>query len=311
MLFHKTDAKKGLPSDGRVAFAIRVGLIEMCLRLIEQFVSGDSLVMKENKHDEYSLEQLIGLILNMIYEVSLHKKSAKAIRSKKKDIKRELMCLEESAGLQNNASCKKLLDMVRSILDLNGSYCCRCNKPLGRKDIKRCEGCNRMTYCSTACQKEDWLSGGHNTTCSKQYTNEQAGRFQGRMPQTLPESERAAAKLEALEVNMTMIHLKLFLDKTDTIQRQARSLGIPLHDCAVLFDLRDCPPTVETKKYTEFYNSPGLKKAFEGSRSKENSILCVYYSYICNGHTDESGHKLHIAMQRLFPCEWVCKQQRM
>ena len=307
MLFHETDAKKGLPSDGRVAFAIRVGVIEMCLGFVQRFGAHELF----DEHG-YSLFQIIGCILVTIHEVSLHKKSAKAIRSKKKEIKRELMRLEENTDIRNNASCKELSDMVRSILDINGAYCCRCNKPLGRKGMKRCNGCNCMTYCSRACQREDWLSGGHNTTCSMPASTNEQGRFQGRMwPETLPESERAGAKLEALEVNMTMIQLKLFLDNTDTIQRQATSLGIPLHDCAVLFDLSKCPLTVKVQRYTDFYNSPGLKKAFEGSRSKKNSILCVYYSYICNGHTDESGHKLHIAMQRLFPCEWVCKQQRM
>ena len=60
-----------------------------------------------------------------------------------------------------------------------------------------------MTYCSKACQREDWLNG-HNQTSNKEYTDEQSGQFQGRLfPEALPESERAAAKLESLEINIT------------------------------------------------------------------------------------------------------------
>ena len=191
------------------------------------------------------------------------------------------MQLGQDKVISSNVKCNKLFDMVRAIHDLSGAYCTRCNKSLGKTEIKRCNGCNRMSYCSKACQREDWLSG-HNLTCSnKHYTVEQPGQFQGRiLPKREPESERAAAKLEALEQNVNMIQLKLFLDNSDTILSQVTSLGFPLRDCVAKFDLRDCPPTVEVIRYSEYcYYSPKEMKCFEDTRSKEN-MTCIYISWI-------------------------------
>ena len=196
--------------------------------------------------------------------------------------------------------------MVRSVLDMNGRHCCRCNKSLGKKEIKRCNGCDRMTYCSVDCQREDWFND-HNLTCyKKHYTLEQIGVFQGRIwPVGEPESERATAKLEALEQNFNMIQLKLFLDNSEAILSQARELNIPLHDCVVQFDIRYCPPTVETKRYTEYGgNSPKEMKCFEDTRSKEN-ITCTYISWIYHGYMDEDGDQPMLLMQKFFPHEWL------
>ena len=174
-----------------MAFAIRSGLIEMCLSFIGQFGMHES--FGDGEHSESfgnvehitslldrSLSQNIATIFKHVHSVSLHMKSAKAIGSKRNCIEEELLRLEQKAEITNIVECKELLNRVRSILNLNGAFCCRCNKSLGKKEIKRCNGCNRMTYCSKACQREDWLSGGHNLSCCKQhYTHEQAGQFQG------------------------------------------------------------------------------------------------------------------------------------
>ena len=131
--------------------------------------------------------------------------------------------------------------MVVSVLNIQGAYCCWCNKPLGRKERKQCDGCNRMTYCSRACQKEDWVNGGHKLSCCKPCPDEQAGQFQGRIELTMmPNSERDVEKLTELEINITNHQLKLFLDNSETILSQAKQLGLPLHDCVVTFDLRQC-----------------------------------------------------------------------
>ena len=182
--------------------------------------------------------------------------------------------------------------MVRSIIDINGTYCCCCNMSLGEKEVKRCNGCGRMTYCSVNCQKEDWL-GGHNLTCcNKHYTEEQSGVFQGRYwPITLPRIERDVAKMKALEINITMVQLKLYLDNAENILNQARSLDIPLHDCVVMFDLLQCPPTVEVS-YNEHYG-----------RSKEN-MTCLYISYYDFGRLEDGL----FVMQRLFPHERLFKE---
>ena len=96
-----------------------------------------------------------------------------------------------------------------------------------------------------------------------------------------------------------MIQLKLFLDHSETILAQASTLDIPLWDCVVWFDLRHCPLRVETKSYTEYYETP---EQFEESRSEDN-IMCIYASSFYVG---ESAHEL--AKQRFFPHEWLSKQ---
>ena len=215
--------------------------------------------------------------------------------------------LERNATITRNINCKKILEITRSILDTNGSYCCRCNKSLSRTEVKLCNGCGCMAYCSRACQKEDWLNG-HNVTCCKTYTHEIAGRFQGRfIPMVIPNKEREASKLKELEVNMNMIQLKLFLSHSEIILNQARALGVSLFDCIVEFDLRDCPLEVTTHKYTD-HDDPELKRGFEDSRSKEN-ITCIFTSYMYDGSLVKGQIPL-LQMQRLFPHKWLTNGRR-
>lgn len=164
-------------SDTRVTVAIRSGLIEMCLGFIDQYGKEDSFV----EVDEISFSGVLRNTFTAINTVSLHQKSAKAIRSKRQDIERALARLERKskieralAGITNeddndNDGNMLLLDMVRSILNLNESYCCWCNKSLSKAEVKQCNGCQCMTYCSRACQREDWLNG-HKLTCNEPYT---------------------------------------------------------------------------------------------------------------------------------------------
>ena len=114
---------------------------------------------------------------------------------------------------------------------------------------------------------------------------------------------------KSLEINIMTIQLKLFLDHSETILRQASSLDIPLWDCVVEFDLRDCPFTIETKRYTIHYDSAELKKAFDGSRSKDN-ITCIYWSNVYNGELDEDRDIPTLEMQRFFRHEWLSKKEK-
>jgi len=283
------------PSDTRIATAIRAGLIEMCLGFIEQFEKHESF-----KSDELlSMHGLIRSIFKSISKVSLHQKTAKAIRHQKGSIVEKLM----QVHITNKSESKKLLEMVRSILDMNGSYCCRCNKSLSRTEVKLCNGCGCMTYCSSECQRDDWLNG-HKLSCCTQFTDDKSGQFQGTVIPIL-DNARAAAKLHEIEININMIQLKLFLDHSETILSQASSLDIPLYDCIVKFELRHCPPTIEVKKYTEFYdNFDEQMLGFVDSRSRDN-IICVYYSQIYSGELKDC-----VAIQRLFPHEWIMKQNK-
>ena len=164
-------------NDTHAAFAIRSGLVELCLTLIERFGLSESF---DKKKDNVSspFVSIKGILTN-IYWIQLHKKTSKAIRSKRSSIEQELARLGQNTDITNNVNCKKLFDMTMAILDLNGSYCCRCNKSLSRTEVKLCNGCGLMSYCSRACQREDW-SNGHSLTCCKSYTDEIAGQFQGR-----------------------------------------------------------------------------------------------------------------------------------
>ena len=155
--------------DTRAAFAIQSGLTELCLVFIERYGLHESF---DNETDIlYSLFFSIQMTFANIYFIQLHKKTAKAIRSKRPSIEQELARLEKNTNITNNVNCKKLLDIVRSILNLNGSYCCRCDKSLSRTEVKLCNSCGLMAYCSRACQKEDW-SNGHSLTCCKSYTTD-------------------------------------------------------------------------------------------------------------------------------------------
>ena len=284
----------GQPSDTRIAFAIRAGIIEMCLHFIERFGGVQSFM------EDFSVKK----ILMSVHMILLHEKAAKAIRSKRNRFLLLRLTLTTIIPAYNIDNCKELIEMIRSILFLHGTYCCRCNKSLSRKEIKWCDGCNHMTYCSKACQKNDWFNDGHNLSCNVKYSYELAGLFQGNLcnfqGSLLPnENERYAAKLEKLETNITMIQLNLFRHYSSFILSQSTSPDIHLCDCVVIFDLRDCPPTVKIEGYPEFYFGEEII-AFEGSRSKDN-ITCVYYSHFFNG---DRGVEL-IQMQRIFPSWWL------
>ena len=282
-------------NDTRVAFAIREGLVEMCLGFIEQF----------SEHESFGgLCDRINRVFRSIHLLLLHKKTAKAIMSKRDGIEGRLACLEQNSNITNNSECKKPLVMIKFILGMSGRYCCRCNKSLGKTEVKQCNGCKCMIYCSIACQREDWLNG-HKVTCNKDFVDVETGKFQGRTwPETkaLPDDERAALKLMELETNLNMMQLKLFVDLSDMILSRAKALDIPLCDCFVHFDLRRSPPTVRMESYIDFYETPEQMRMFEETRSKEN-ITCTYCTYY--GDSED-----RLVMQRFYPHEWLMKRSK-
>lgn len=178
---------------------------------------------------------------------------------------------------------------------------------LGRTEVKECNGCSRMTYCSKECQKKDWLNGGHNLTCNKDPAEVSMYHFQGRI-RPVPKTERDATKLKALEINMTMIQQKLFLENAETILSLASSLNLQLCDCVVEFDLRDCPATIKTMHYGAYFDTPKLMKCFEDNRSMDR-IICTYNSYAINGELDENEDFFTLHMQRSFQLSWLLSKQ--
>ena len=102
-----------------------------------------------------------------------------------------------------------------------------------------------------------------------------------------------------------MIQLKMFLDHSEAILKEARLLDLKLDDCVVLFELRCCPPTVKVSKHSCVF--PHTEKDFEDTRSKDH-ITCIYLSSFYNGKSDADGIMPHVSMQRLFPHEWLSKK---
>jgi len=304
MVIERTSCR---PCDTRIAFSIRHGLVEMCLNFINQVKEEYS---REDDEDSASLSTYIENIFVNIHYMSLYQKTAKAIRSKRRSIQEKIVSVEEMNNVISYPKCKKLLDMIRGIVDLNGLYCCRCNKSLCRTDVKVCNGCLRMSYCSTDCQREDWMNG-HDINCCKTLKHVPLGQFQGRLfPVAVPDNERTAAKLEELEKNQTMIQLKLFLDNAEGILKQAEAMELPLYDCVVTFDLRVRPPTTFfMTHYTVWCNTPELKKWYEETRSKEN-IMCVYCSSMFYEELLDEGKFPRLIIRRLFPHEWLIKQNK-
>jgi len=281
--------------DNRIAFLIRCGMFEMCLAFIERF--GDESCEKETQQLVFDF---IEVALSDISKLAFHRKTWKAIEAKASTIEENLAAVEQKPDITNNVKCRELTDMIRCILNINGSYCCRCNKSLDRSDMKHCNGCNTMTYCSETCQREDWLNGGHKLTCNKPYSCEIIGVFQGNVSET----ETGEVDTKELETNISMIQLKLFLDNADNILSQASVLTIPLSDCVVGFDLRQCPYAVVVMACTECCETPEMATAFD-KRSREN-ITCLYLTGIWSIGESEG---LPLGMQRFFPHEWLKKQR--
>ena len=103
-----------IQSDTRIAWAIRAGLIEMCLNFIKHFGGHSSF---ERMFTDYSFYHCIHDVLQSTYYVQLHTKSSKAIRHIRQQIEEKLVPLEGNITITNSTKCKKLLDMVRCILD--------------------------------------------------------------------------------------------------------------------------------------------------------------------------------------------------
>ena len=101
MLYQGTVISDQYLSDTRVAFAIRAGLIEMCLGIIDRF--GDQM---SNQNDiQTKLFSFVKGFFNAIHDVALHKKTWKAIRHVRHDIEEKLNHLDT---IIHNVKCKEL-----------------------------------------------------------------------------------------------------------------------------------------------------------------------------------------------------------
>ena len=70
---------------------------------------------------------------------------------------------------QRGLSLNEELDVLRRKALEGAKYCytdgCQFMGQLQLKDFKYCPQCKTARYCSAACQKEDWTTGGHKEKC--------------------------------------------------------------------------------------------------------------------------------------------------
>ena len=156
--------------------------------------------------------------------------------------------------------------------------------------------------------------------------HENVGQFQGRMwPKVTPECERVGTKLQELVINCNMVQQKLFLDSSEAILAQAKSLNLSLCDCIVVFDLGKCPIKIDTFAYTyegSFYcscdcasceecNEGGYFESEEEKKGFKGNITCMFVSKncICDDVLDQDGEVVRsLQMQRFFPHEWLTQK---
>lgn len=89
------DDNEAEQSDTRVALAICVGLIKMCLDFIERFHEHEFFWESKDDSTTCLFDRIMYIFSVHVHKVSLHKKIAKAIRHKKSEIITDLVQLEE------------------------------------------------------------------------------------------------------------------------------------------------------------------------------------------------------------------------
>ena len=292
MISQKMEDGSQQPNDSRTAFAIRAGLLDLCMKMIACFggVNNAGRIMIS-----------VSSILQNVYFLSFHKKTSKAIGAKRGHLISELERLRENQQLTNNDSneCKLALCMIQSIIDITSTNCFVCNKVTERKDMKKCAACKSVCYCSKECQRIDWQNGGHDCAC--EIIIDGMNKVDPHSLDTsLDTSEREAAKLKALERNMMMAQNSLFLEHAGTIRERLAAKGLPCSEYLVHFDLGQCPLAVKVMKYNECLHS-GMKNWLEEIMRSDGSILCIYQSPFFSGKTDTRYSVLH----RLFPVGWI------
>jgi len=191
------------PIDKNIAFAIKSGLLEMCVEFIMRFACDPTIQSIACDAQRNQLMEGLVYIADLIQNVALHQNTSKAIRDRRSHIMealKQLINAEKSHLFQ-------FLDILVSIMDLNVGSCSRCNKPIEWRTALFCEGCRRVAYCGVKCQKMDWRHGTHSSDCS----------FLARSADELglttfeAKSSRNKSKLAGLRNNIVTSQKKLFL----------------------------------------------------------------------------------------------------
>ena len=295
MITRKKEDGSQQPNDSRTAFAIRAGLLEYCTSMIARF-GGD-----KNARD---IMGNVSSILQIVYFLSFHKKTSKAIGAKRRHLISERERLKENQQVANERSneCNRALSIIQSIIAITSTNCFVCNKETERKDMKKCAACRSVCYCSEECQKKDWQSGCHDCNCN----NIIDGYHQVLLPEFRDNNEKETAKLKGLERNILMAQKQLYLEHAETIGEQLAAKEPPSSEYIVHFNLSQCPLAVTVMAYTEYFDSCDSRKWFEENmQSDDKNIMCVYESPFFNGHSNELGYPESLTVYNLFPLEWL------
>ena len=284
-------------NDSRTAFAIRAGLLDMCIKMIACFGGV--------KHAHEIVISVFSILQN-VYFLLYHKKTSKAIGDKRGNLWREFQKLKENQQLTNNdcTEYNNAMYTIQSIINMTAANCFICNKETERENMKKCAACKSVCYCSKECQRKDWHSGGHGCDCLRYIngTNELSLR-------SLDGSEREAAKLKGLRRNIMMAQKRLFIEHAETIRERLAVKQSPHSEYIVHFDLFQCPLAVTVMACTEYFVSCHSKKWFdENIQLDDENIMCVYVSPFFNGNSNEPGCPENLIVYTLYPREWLSSE---
>ena len=275
------------PIDKNIAFAIKSGLLEMCVEFITRFECGPSV---DFSFRDTMMEALV-CIADLIQNVALYQNTSKAIRDRRSHI---MEALKPLIGTVKSKQTTQFVDLLSSIMELNEGSCSRCNKPIEWRTALFCEGCRRVTYCGVKCQKKDWRHGSHSSHCSFLACSADM------MGLTMfdVKSSRNISELKGLRNNIVTSQKKLFLRHKSSLFSQL--LNYPdQSDYIAVFVLSDKQKSIIVH-YHDQWKCSKRRKWFEDVRLP-GKLICVFMSQVFNGEFDEDGNINIIHLFAIFP----------
>lgn len=203
-------------SDTRFAVAIQNGLIDLLV---------------SNGAAEQSI-----LIGEALCEMSMHKKTSRALREKRCEISTVLDTAQSSST--------DIASLIKDSIELGtSSTCCNCLKQFDkRSSLYFCSGCNVECYCSLSCQSESWEMG-HDEVCKDMANHSDYLRCQG-------VSETDVKRYESLQSNVMMAGCRIVQ------QLESNTDGMD-----VVVDFGQCPASTTLVAKDDLENS-SLKCTF-------------------------------------------------
>mmetsp|Transcript_25469 Transcript_25469/g.39132 ORF Transcript_25469/g.39132 Transcript_25469/m.39132 type:complete len:714 (+) Transcript_25469:73-2214(+) len=282
----------GYLDDKRFSFAIDAGLFEMFLVLLERFEerSGD---------EEDRLTKAISSIMNAANKARFFKRTAKSIFKRSERI---LDALGTSSIPDDNANCKQITRMMKSILDAKQAPderrdikwpCKHCLRMLTKEDIRRCGKCNETIYCSRECQVSDWHN--HKKECD-------------------PSPEKGTKVMNVVssyDQNASLHVQNLFRQNEYGFARQAVLIQHDITDCVCSIDIRNSPPVLKVMPISEFLAlnpEDNIRDAISRGRDSYKEVISVGTTY-CEKNGDVGVLVFNLGSAR--PGEYAAIQDQM